>query len=219
MQRTRIKICGITRAEDARAAVDCGADAVGFNCYERSPRFVAAGRLRELAATLPAFVTPVLVFVNANAALVQACLVEVPRALLQFHGDESRADCERFGRPYLRALRMSQDVDLLDCERRFPSAAALLVDAPAASYGGSGIMFDWGRLPPPQRRRMPLVLAGGLYGSNVGDAIARVRPYAVDISSGVEAAPGVKSAELVQRFCDAVRAADRNVSPELGSKR
>jgi len=212
MRRTRIKICGITRAEDALAAADSGADAVGFNCYPRSPRFVAPDRLRGLAAALPPFVTPVLLFVNADAAEVQAGLAAVPLAVLQFHGDETRADCERFGRPYLRALSMAEGVDLLDCERQFPSAIALLADAPTAAYGGSGVTFEWARLP--SQRDKPLVLAGGLNESNVVAAIARVQPFAVDISSGVEAAPGIKSAELMRRFCDAVRAADRFVSPE-----
>jgi phosphoribosylanthranilate isomerase len=212
MRRTRVKICGITRAEDAAAAAACGADAVGFNCYERSPRFVAPGRLPELVAALPPFVAPVLVFVNADAAKVRDCVAAVPQALLQFHGDETRAACERFGRPYMRAVRMGEGVDLLDCERMFSSAIALLADAPAAGYGGGGVAFDWGRLP--RRRVMPLVLAGGMSEANVADAIARVRPFAVDVSSGVESAPGVKSADLIRRFCAAVRAADRQTYPE-----
>ena len=214
MRRTRIKICGITRVEDAAAAVACGADAVGFVCYERSPRFVERGRLRELARTLPPFVTPVLLFVNAAAEHVRACVAEVPDALLQFHGDEAAADCERFGRPYLRAVRMGEGVDLLDCARSFSSAVALLADAPAAGFGGGGKVFDWARLPAPGQRTMPLVLAGGLDEDNVSDAIARVRPFAVDVSSGVESAPGIKCAGRMQRFCAAVRLADRRQSPE-----
>lgn len=215
MRRTRIKICGITRVEDAASAVACSADAVGFVCYERSPRYVEPGRLRELARTLPPFVTPVLLFVNAGARHVQACLDQVPNALLQFHGDESAADCARFARPYVRAVRMGEGVDLLDCERSFPSAIALLADAPAAGFGGSGTVFDWARLPAPTQRRMPLVLAGGLNETNVIDAIERVRPFAVDVSSGVESAPGIKAAERMQRFCTAVRLADRREQPEL----
>jgi len=214
MRRTRIKICGITRVEDATAAVACGADAVGFNCYERSPRFVERGRLRELARALPPFVTPVLLFVNAAAEHVRACMAEVPHALLQFHGDETAADCERLGRPYLRAVRMGEGVDLLDFARSFPSAMALLADAPAAGFGGGGKVFDWARLPAPGQRTMPLVLAGGLDDTNVGDAIGRVRPFAVDVSSGVESAPGIKSGERMRRFCAAVRQADRRENPE-----
>jgi phosphoribosylanthranilate isomerase len=214
MRRTRVKICGITRAGDAADAVACGADAVGFVCYERSPRFVEPRRLRELASALPPFVTPVLLFVDADAPQVRACLAEVPNALLQFHGDETAADCERFGRPYLRAVRMGEGVDLLDCGRSFPSAIALLADAPAAGYGGSGAVFDWARLPAPEQRRLPLVLAGGLNETNVSEAIARVAPFAVDVSSGVESAPGIKSAERMRRFCAAVRLADRPDQPE-----
>ena len=213
MQRTRIKICGITRVEDVTAAVACGADAVGFNCYERSPRFIGPARLYELASQLPPFVTPVLLFVNAADAHIADCLAQVPHALLQFHGDETRAQCERHGRPYLRALRMAEGVDLLDCTRAFPSASALLADAPAPGYGGSGTVFDWSRLPPPAVRARPLILAGGLNEANVEQAIFSVRPFAVDVSSGVESAPGVKSVERLQRFCAAVRAADRLIQP------
>jgi phosphoribosylanthranilate isomerase len=208
MRRTRIKICGLTRAEDVAAAAAAGADALGFNCYPRSPRFVDEARLRELASALPPFVTPVLLFVNATPEQVGRGLALLPHALLQFHGDETPAECERYGRPYLRALRMVEGVDLLDCERSFPSAMALLADAPAPGYGGSGIAFDWSRLPAPERRSKPLVLAGGLNDTNVMEAIVRVRPFAVDVSSGVEDAPGLKSAARLQRFCAAVRAAD-----------
>ncbi len=215
MRRTRIKICGITRAEDVASAVAGGADAVGFNCYERSPRFVEVGRLRELARSLPPFVTPVLLFVNAPAGHVRACLAEVPGALLQFHGDERTAECERFQRPYLRAVHMGEGVDLLDFERSFCSAIALLADAPAVGFGGSGTVFDWARLPMSDRRTMPLVLAGGLNEANVSDAIARIHPFAVDVSSGVESAPGIKSAERMQRFCAAVRQADRRQHAEV----
>ena len=215
MRRTRIKICGITRVEDAREAVGCGADAVGYVCYPRSPRYVQPGHLRELAAALPPFVTPVLLFVNAGVAQVEACLEQVPNALLQFHGDETLAECERFGRPYVRAVRMAEGVDLLDCARSFPSAIALLADAPAAGFGGGGVVFDWGRLPAPTQRTMPLILAGGLNETNVIEAIARVHPFAVDVSSGVEVAPGLKSAARLQRFCAAVRAADRRQYPEI----
>lgn len=211
MRRTRIKICGITRGDDAAAAIAGGVDALGFVCYEGSPRFVPHARLRELACRLPPFVSPVLLFVNSSAAQVHACLAEVPNALLQFHGDESAADCEQFGRPYLRAVRMAEKVDLLDCERSFPSALALLADAPAANFGGGGRAFDWARVPARPERTMPLVLAGGLNDQNVSEAIAAVQPFAVDVSSGVESAPGVKDVERLRRFCAAVRAADREV--------
>jgi phosphoribosylanthranilate isomerase len=208
MKRTRIKICGLTRAEDIVAAAEAGADAVGFVCYPASARFVPAERLALLARELPPFVTPVLLFVNAAAAAVDFALAQIPGALLQFHGAESRADCERFGRAYLRAVRMDGKIDLIDCERRFASAGALLVDAPAPGFGGGGQVFDWTWLPPAAMRGKPLVLAGGLSETNVADAIRQVRPFAVDVSSGVETAPGIKSAEHIHRFVAAVRAAD-----------
>lgn len=208
MTRTRIKICGLTRVADVTAAVKAGADAVGFVCYPTSPRFVPPDALAELATALPAFVTPVLLFVNADAVAVKSALARVPNALLQFHGDEPAADCERFGRPYIRALRFDRSTDLIDCERTFATARALLVDAPAAGYGGGGVAFDWSLLPPAAARGKALILAGGLDEANVAQAIRRVRPFAVDVSSGVEQVPGVKSAERIRRFVAAVRAAD-----------
>jgi phosphoribosylanthranilate isomerase len=210
-QRVRIKICGLTRAQDIAAAAEAGADALGFNCFPGSPRFVALDSLAALGALVPAFVTPVLLFVNAPAAVVRRAIDAVPHAILQFHGDESEADCLQFGRPYLRALGVSTELRLLDCERAFGSALALLADAPAAGYGGSGKVFDWSRIPPPAERRKPLVLAGGLNADNVGAAIAQVRPAAVDVSSGVEAAKGIKDPVRVREFIAAVRAAERNL--------
>jgi phosphoribosylanthranilate isomerase len=208
MNRTRIKICGLTRAADVAAAVALGADAVGFVRYCGSPRYVDRQRLALLLREVPAFVTPVLLFVNAAEDEVRAAIDVAPNALLQFHGDETEPECARFGRPYLRAVRMSEGVDLLDCAAVFASAAALLADAPAEGYGGGGRAFDWSRLPPTGARRKPLVLAGGLNADNVGAAIRSVRPYAVDVASGVEEKPGVKSAEKLKRFFAAVRAAD-----------
>ena len=208
MSRTRIKICGLARPEDVAAAVEAGADAVGFVCYEASPRCVAPDALEGLARVLPAFVSPVLLFVNAAPARIEAALARVPHALLQFHGDETAAECERHRRAYLRAVRMQRGMDLLDCERSFASASALLVDAPAAGFGGGGVSFDWSLLPPAQTRGKALVLAGGLNETNVSKAIQQVRPFGVDVSSGVEQAPGIKSAEKMRRFVAAVRAAD-----------
>jgi phosphoribosylanthranilate isomerase len=204
--RTRIKICGLTRESDVDAAVAAGADALGFNCYAGSPRYVTPVRLAALAARVPPFVTPVLLFVNAADAEITAAVGLVPHALLQFHGDEDEAACARAGRPYIRAVRMSEEVDLLDCERRFFTASGLLVDAPSAGFGGSGRAFDWRRVPA--RRGKPLTLAGGLDADNVAAAIAAVRPEAVDVASGVEDAPGIKSAVRINRFVAAVRAAD-----------
>ncbi len=210
--RVRVKICGATRAEDVIAAAEAGADAVGFVCYPGSPRWVPPAQLAALASCLPPFVTPVLLFVNAAPESVRAAIAAVPQALLQFHGDETEAECCSYQRPYLRALRMAPEVALLDCERSFRSAVALLADAPAAGYGGGGQRFDWSRLPPPSARAKPLVLAGGLDAGNVAEAIRLVQPYAVDVSSGVESAKGIKDAARIARFIAAVRGAEHTVS-------
>ncbi len=210
--RTRIKICGLTREADVDAAVEAGADALGFVLYARSPRAVGAARAAELARRLPPFVTPVLLFVNAAAAEVEAGLQAVPQAVLQFHGDETPAQCRAAARPYLRAVRMGPGVDLLDSSHQYQDAQALLLDAHVDGYGGGGKVFDWALVLPGVACR--LVLSGGLNPANVTDGIARVRPWAVDVSSGVEAAKGVKDAALMRRFCEAVRAADARLAPE-----
>lgn len=205
--RTRIKICGLTREADVGAACDAGADAVGFVCYPQSKRYVDPHRLRGLASATGPFTLPVLLFVNAAPALVDAARDAVPNAVLQFHGDEHEAECARYGAPYVRAVHMAEGVDLLDCERQFSSAAALLLDAPSAGYGGSGESFDWERVPRGRTKR--IILAGGLDSGNVARAVLTVRPYAVDVSSGVEEAPGIKSAARIRQFIDAVRRADQ----------
>jgi phosphoribosylanthranilate isomerase len=204
--RTRIKICGITREADLDAAVLAGADAVGLVMYARSPRHVSAARAGALARRLPPFVTPVLLFVNASAGEIDAALQAVPHALLQFHGDETPTECSRPARPYLRALRMAPGVDLLDCSAQYADATALLLDAHVEGYGGGGKVFDWSLIPPSVP--LPVVLSGGLNPANVTDGVLRLRPWAVDVSSGVESAKGIKDAALVRRFCDAVREAD-----------
>jgi phosphoribosylanthranilate isomerase len=204
--RTRIKICGLTREQDVDAAVAAGADAVGFVLYERSARCVTMARLAELARRLPPFVTPVCLFVNAGPDRIDEALAAVPQAVLQFHGDEGREECERPGRPYLRAARMAPGFDLLDFASGFASATGLLLDAFVEGYGGGGKVFDWSQVPPGVP--LPVVLSGGLNPANVIDGVLRVRPWAVDVSSGVEASKGVKDAALVRRFCDAVREAD-----------
>ena len=204
--RTRIKICGLTREADVDAAVEAGADAVGFVLWPRSARHVSAARAAVLAARLPPFVMPVLLFVNPNPPELATGLGAVPQALLQFHGDETPELCAAVGRPYLRAARMADGFDLLDFAARFKSAQALLLDAHVSGYGGAGKVFDWSRIPP--NVPCPVVLSGGLNPANVTDGIARVRPFAVDVSSGVEVEKGVKDAQLMRRFCEAVRAAD-----------
>ena len=206
LHRTRIKICGLTREADVDAAVEAGADAIGFVLYPKSPRAVSAQRAGELARRLPPFVTPVLLFVNAAAQEIETAAQAVPHALLQFHGDETPVQCRAPARPYLRAVRMGPGVDLLDCASSFSDAQALLLDAHVEGYGGGGKVFDWSLVLPDVACR--LVLSGGLNPANVTDGMLRVRPWAVDVSSGVEAAKGVKDATLMRRFCQAVRAAD-----------
>jgi phosphoribosylanthranilate isomerase len=208
--RTRIKICGLTRAADVDAAVSAGADAIGFVLYPRSPRAVSLAQATALASRLPPFVTPVLLFVNATPAQVAQAVAAMPTALLQFHGDEDAAACDAAGHPYLRAIRMAPGVDLLDCAARFPRAAGLLLDAHVEGYGGGGKVFDWSLIPVSVPA--PVVLSGGLNPASVSDGIARVRPWAVDVSSGVEVGKGVKDALLMRRFCDAVRDTDARLA-------
>jgi phosphoribosylanthranilate isomerase len=224
--RTRIKICGLTREQDVDAAVQAGADAVGFVMYGASPRCVTPQRAAELARRLPPFVTPVLLFVNEQAQAIAAACALVPNATLQFHGDETPAQCDEGAsgarRPYMRAARVpldaAQPFDLLKFAVNYPHAQALLLDAHVEGYGGGGKAFDWSRLPPNVNAH--LVLSGGLTPANVTDGIVQVRPrcksLAVDVSSGVEAdaagggtLKGVKDPEKIHRFVAAVRAADK----------
>ena len=212
MHRTRIKICGLTREADVDDAVAAGADALGFVLYGQSPRHVTLDRAAALIARLPPFVTPVLLVVNASAAELRHATERLPQALLQFHGDETPAQCEAAGRPFLRAARMAPGFDLLDFAALFARAQALLLDAHVDGYGGGGKVFDWSQIPPSVP--LPVVLSGGLNPANVTDGVLGVRPWAVDVSSGVETAKGVKSAELMRRFCLAVRAADDRLATQ-----
>ena len=224
--RTRIKICGLTREQDVDAAVAAGADAVGFVLYEPSTRYVSAQRAAELAARLPPFVTPVLLFVNASAIEIIAACARIPSATVQFHGDETPADCLAIARPFLRAARIPiqaetpnapLNFDLVKYSEDFNLAQAILLDAHVEGFGGGGKTFNWSLLPPSVNAH--LVLSGGLTPANVGDGILQVRPrgktLAVDVSSGVEeklpnGSPrkGIKSPELITQFVAAVRAAD-----------
>lgn len=217
--RTRIKICGLTREQDVDAAVAAGADAVGFVLYEASPRHVSAGRAAELARRLPPFVTPVLLFVNPSATKLIADCAHLPGAMLQFHGDESPEFCARAGRPFMRAARIPLDenpasgaarFDLVKYVQDYSAAQAILLDAHVEGYGGGGKTFNWSLLPPNVNAH--LVLSGGLTPANVTDGILQVRPrcktLAVDVSSGVEIAKGIKSAHKINQFVAAVRAAD-----------
>jgi phosphoribosylanthranilate isomerase len=211
LQRTRIKICGITRESDLDEAVAAGADAVGFVLYERSPRCVSLERAAQLARRVPPFVTAVCLLVNAEPLKIQAVCSAVPQALLQFHGDETPEQCRAVGRPYLRAARMSRGMDLLDFSARYADAAGLLLDTFVEGYGGSGKVFDWSLIP--SHVPLPVVLSGGLNPANVIDGILRVRPWGLDVSSGVEGdVKGIKDATLIRRFCEAVREADARIA-------
>ena len=210
MSVVRSKICGITRIEDALAAVEAGADAIGFVFYAKSPRAVTALQARAIIAALPPFVTTVGLFVNASACELNETLDAVPLDLLQFHGDETPGACQAPGRPYLRAARMDAGFDLLKFALRHPDAQAILLDAHIDGYGGGGKVFDWSLIPRNVSR--PLVLSGGLHAANVIEGILRVRPWAVDVSSGVEQAKGVKDALAMRRFCEQVREADARIA-------
>ena len=204
---TRIKICGITRAEDALAAAHCGADAIGLVFYERSPRHVGIAQAAQLAAALPPFVSVVGLFVNAEAALVREVLAQVPLDLLQFHGDESPEYCAQFAMPYLKAIRVKAGVDLLQCASDFCTAKGLLLDAHVEGIpGGTGATFDWSLIP--KHLPLPVILSGGLAAENVAAAIKQVQPYAVDVSSGVEVGKGIKDAAKIARFIQEVKQAD-----------
>jgi len=204
--RTRIKICGITRAQDGIAAAQSGADAIGLVFYPPSPRFLNVERAREIRDALPPFVQTVALFVNPDAAQVAQVIGRVQPALLQFHGEETPAFCAQFGLPYVKACRVAPGVDLLKYLRPFSTASAWLLDAHVEEYGGVGASFDWSLVPAPLER--PLVLSGGLTRQNVATAVRRVKPWAVDVSSGVESAKGIKDAAKIAAFIAEVRNAD-----------
>lgn len=206
MTRTRVKICGITRAEDLDAAVAAGADAVGFVFYPASPRHVPIATAAALAARVPAFVTRVGLFVNADPHVVESAVAAVGLDLLQFHGDEDGEACARSGRPWIKAARVKPGLDLLEFAGRYAGARALLLDAFVDGYGGGGQVFDWSLVPPALP--LPVILSGGLTPGNVAAAIRAVRPWAVDVSSGVEAAKGIKDAAKIAEFMSGVRDAD-----------
>ena len=203
MTATRTKICGITRLEDARAAVTAGADALGFVFYERSPRFVSPQQAAEIINTLPPFVSTVGLFVNADKAYIKAVLGMASLDFIQFHGDEEPEFCCGFDRPYIKAVRVKNGVDLNFMAQQYDSAVALLLDSYSeTAYGGTGVSFHW--RPVPVTLSMPVILAGGLTVENVKQAIAIVKPYAVDVSSGVEAEAGVKDRHKMTAFMNEV---------------
>lgn len=208
---TRIKVCGITRQQDADCCVALGVDALGFVFYPPSPRYIAPDAACKIFRQTPLFVTRVGLFVNAPREFVLSVQQQAPLHLLQFHGDEDEAYCASFGRPYLKAARMKPGVDLLEFAARFPSAEAILCDAFVDGYGGAGKTFDWNLLPPTAALSRPLILSGGLDAENVGEAILRVRPMAVDVSSGVEAAKGIKDHAKIKAFVEKVRDTDESI--------
>lgn len=197
--RTRIKICGIRSVAHAQFAANAGADAIGLVCYRPSPRYVGIDQAREIAQGLPPFVASVALFVNPTQQEVEEVLARCPISLLQFHGDEPASFCERFGLPYLKAFRVKAGMNLLECAAAYKSAAGWLFDAHSdALYGGTGESFDWNLIPRELQR--PLVLSGGLNPDNVTAAIKQLRPWAVDVSSGVESAKGLKDERLISAF-------------------
>ena len=198
-KKVRVKICGITRVEDALCAVNSGADAIGLVFYAPSPRCISIAQAQEIVAALPPFVAVVGLFVNATQAEIKHVLSNVNLNILQFHGDETVSDCVLFNMPYIKVVRVKVDTNLLQYQQEYASAKALLLDTYSdAAYGGTGHSFDWDLIPKNMQK--PLILAGGLNAENVGLAIKKVQPYAVDVSGGVELAKGIKDADKIAAF-------------------
>ena len=209
--RTRIKICGITREQDVSAVADNGADALGFVFYEKSSRHVGVQQAVQLARTVPPFLTVVGLFVNPTVDYVREVLAKVPLDVLQFHGEEEPDFCRQFGKPYLKAIRVKPGMDLVECAARYAGAQGLLPDTfVEGTQGGTGESFDWTLIP--HDLPLPVVLSGGLHAGNVAAAIRQVRPYAVDVSSGVEAAKGIKDAAKIAAFINEVKNVDLQLS-------
>lgn len=204
--RTRIKICGITRLADADAAVEHGADALGFILWKKSARYVEPARMAEIARTLPAFVSAVAVFVNPTEREVEDVVRAWPAATLQFHGEEPAAFCARTGRPWMKTARAREGLDLVEFLSPYQGASAWLIDAFHELYGGTGKRFDWGLVPDGLAK--PMILSGGLTAGNVGEAIEHLHPHAVDVSTGVEIDKGIKDPRMIAAFTAAVREAD-----------
>jgi phosphoribosylanthranilate isomerase len=205
--RTRIKICGITREQDVLAVVRSGADAFGLVFYEKSPRHVNLQQAVKLVRAVPPFVTVVGLFVNPVVEYVREVLAQVSLDVLQFHGEETPEFCQQFGKPYLKAIRVKAGVDLLQCASRYAGAQGLLLDAfVEGTQGGTGESFDWELIP--HDLPLPVILSGGLSADNVAAAVRQVQPYAVDVSSGVEAAKGIKDMAKIDAFINEVRRAD-----------
>ena len=209
--RTRIKICGITRKQDVSAVAGNGADALGLVFYEKSPRHVNVQLAAQLASAVPPFLTVVGLFVNPSVDYVREVLAKVHLDLLQFHGEEEPEFCRQFGKPYIKAIRVKPGVDLVECAARYAGAQGLLLDAfVEGMQGGTGESFDWSLIP--HDLPLPVVLSGGLHADNLAAAIKQVRPYAVDVSSGVEAAKGIKDAAKIAAFINEVKNVDLQLS-------
>lgn len=208
LKRTRVKVCGITRIEDAMAAVEAGADAIGLVFYEPSPRFVRIEQAKAIAASVPAFVSVVALFVNAEPEYVQEVLNNVRIDLLQFHGDEENDFCGQFQRPFIKAQRVRQASDVVASSLRFPDALGILLDSYKPGVpGGTGETFDWSLIP--ESKTKPLILAGGLTPDNVASAIEQVQPFAVDVSGGVEQSKGIKDPVKIDAFLSEVYGVNR----------
>ena len=201
--RIRVKICGITTVKDAISAVNAGADAIGLVFYAPSPRFVSILQAQQIVAAIPPFVTIVALFVNASITEIEAVLAQVRIDIVQFHGDETPSDCEQIKLPYYKAIRVKAGTNLLQYEVEFKHAKALLLDTYSdAAFGGTGQVFDWGLIP--KNLTKPVILAGGLTAENVALGITLVRPYAVDVSGGVESTKGIKDVAKIAAFMQAV---------------
>lgn len=206
MHSTRIKICGITRTVDALHAAQLGADAIGLIFYQQSPRYVGVQQARAIVEALPPFVTTVGVFVDATAETIKNVLQAVPLDRLQFHGQEEPATCAHYGKPYIKAVRVKSTTDIIAAVKRYSTASAILLDTyQADAVGGTGATFDWQLIPADLDKA--IILAGGLNTANVNTAIRAVRPYAVDVVSGVESAPGIKDLAKLESFIREVRGA------------
>ena len=209
MKRTRVKICGFTSAEQAAFAAHAGTDAIGLVFFPASPRHVSISKAQEIVAALPAFTTVVALFVDATEAQIKAVIDQVPIDLLQFHGDESADICRLYAKPYIKAIRMRADTDIKALTTEYHDAAGLLLDAyHAQAKGGTGEQFDWDLIPPSCT--LPIILAGGLGAHNAAEAISRVKPYALDVSSGVEVAKGIKDNNKIAEFLTEVYQSDRH---------
>jgi len=214
MMRTRVKICGITRVEDAEAVVHHGADALGLVFYEKSPRRVSHDQARSIAAAVSPFVSVVGLFVNADRRAVNEVLERVPLGLLQFHGSEDNDSCNSFGLPFIKSIAMQDGIDVLSQMESYPDAAGFLRDTgQPATHGGGGETFDWQSVP--EKSPSPLILAGGLSPANITEAVTSTHPYAVDVSSGVESKKGSKSAAKIAAFIEGVRRSDTSDSKQL----